>query len=138
MRDMTSFDLAIPGQRLAAIECVRSVPVEYLVEVRKTTRSALHNRFAHALWNDLAKSATFAGKRLTMQQWKVLMISAHSVATGRPSEVMPGIEGEWVDLRESSARMSDARLASVMEYTMAWMAQNDIPLNEAAQARRAK
>ncbi|EGZ0353343.1 recombination protein NinB, partial [Escherichia coli] len=53
-------------------------------------------------------------------QWKVLLISGHAVATKQEADVFPGLEGEYVNIRESSAQMSVKRMASLIEYTTAW------------------
>jgi hypothetical protein len=85
------------------------------------------NRRFHWLCGLLAKSQlTFAGKRRTLAQWKVLLVSGHAVATNEGHEILPGIEGEFVNLRESTAQMSVRRSTSLIEYTQAFMAQNSI------------
>jgi hypothetical protein len=42
--------------------------------------------------------------------------------------MVPGIEGEFVNLRESTARMSKARGSSLIEYTLAFVAMHDIKI----------
>lgn len=70
--------------------------------------------------SDIARQVTWCGKKLKPEQWKVLLISGHAVATKQEAEVVPGLEGEYVNIRESSADMSVGRMASLIEYTMAW------------------
>ena len=48
------------------------------------------------------------------------MISGHAVATKLGAEVIPGIENEFVNIRESSARMGVRRMASLIEYSYAF------------------
>ncbi|EYX18414.1 hypothetical protein BW97_17415 [Escherichia coli O69:H11 str. 07-4281] len=40
--------------------------------------------------------------------------------TSQEADVLPGLEGEYVNIRESSAQMSVKRMASLIEYTTAW------------------
>jgi hypothetical protein len=40
--------------------------------------------------------------------------------------MIPGLEGEFCNIRESSAQMGVKRLNSLIEYTLAWAADNDI------------
>ncbi|ELW6174774.1 recombination protein NinB, partial [Escherichia coli] len=40
--------------------------------------------------------------------------------TKQEADVLPGLEGEYVNIRESSAQMSVKRMASLIEYTTAW------------------
>lgn len=63
----------------------------------------------------------WAGKRRTAEQWKVLLVSGHAVATKHGAEMVPGIEGEFCNLRESTARMSKSRLSSLIEYAEAFV-----------------
>lgn len=69
---------------------------------------------------DIARQAQWCGKWLKPEQWKVLLISGHAVATKQEADVLPGLEGEYVNIRESSAQMSVKRMASLIEYTTAW------------------
>jgi hypothetical protein len=80
----------------------------------------------HSLFSQIAKQAEFHGRRLTAIQWKTLLVSAHAVATGIGADMVPGLEGEWVNIRESTAQMGVKRLNSLIEYTLAWAADNDI------------
>lgn len=43
--------------------------------------------------------------------------------------MVPGLEGEWCNLRESTAQMSIKRMASLIEYALAYCAQNEIRLS---------
>jgi hypothetical protein len=99
------------------------------VTVKPMNRTLGQNAKFHALCTDIAKSgATWAGKRRTTEQWKVLMVSGHAVATKAGAEMVPGLEGELVNLRESTAQMSVKRSSSLIEYTLAWCATNDVRL----------
>ena len=85
----------------------------------------------HAICTDISKSGMeWAGKVRSKDEWKILLISAHAVATGRPGEVIQGLEGELVAIRESTTRMSKERASSLIEFSLAWAAQNEIPLND--------
>lgn len=52
------------------------------------------------------------------------MISAHAIATQEGAEVVRGIEGELVNIRESSALMSKKRATSLIEYVTCFIAQH--------------
>lgn len=90
------------------------------------SRSADQNAMLHALFAEAARRCNWNGRKLTETQWKVLFISGHAIATGRGAEMIPGLEGEFVNIRESSARMSVARMTSLIEYVQAWMAQQEV------------
>ena len=95
--------------------------------ISEPTRTGGQNAKFHAICTDLARSgAQWAGKRRSAAEWKVLLVSGHSVATKEGAEIVPGLEGEFVNIRESTARMSVKRGASLIEYTLAWCATKGI------------
>lgn len=97
------------------------------------TRTLDQNAKFHALVSDIAKSGIeWMGKKRDTAAWKVLLVSGHAVATKEGSEIVPGLEGEFVNLRESTALMSKKRGASLIEYTLAFCAMNEILLTEPA------
>ena len=93
-------------------------------------RTALQNDKFHAMCDDISKQAVWQGKKRTAAQWKVLLVSGHAVATGEGAEMLPGLEGEFVNIRESTAQMSKRRGASLIEYTRAWGDTNGIVWSE--------
>jgi hypothetical protein len=102
----------------------------YVVEVRPLTRTDPQNKLLHALFGELAHQARWQNEKLTAEQWKMLMISAHTIATKEPNKMVIGLEGEVVNLRESSAQMSVARLNSLIEYVYAWGASQGVIFKE--------
>ena len=92
---------------------------------RKEDQSALF----HALCGDVARQKEYMGKKLTKDQWKVLFVSAHAIATGLGAEVICGLEGEFVNIRESTASMSKSRMSSLIEYAIAWCVENEVELS---------
>lgn len=97
------------------------------LEIRPERRSTEANAKFHALCSDLAKAQVpWMGKPRTAIQWKVLLVSGHSIATKEGAEVIPGLEGEFVNIRESTAQMSRARASSLIEYTLAFCAAHGV------------
>ena len=92
-------------------------------------RSLPQNAVFHAICRDVSAQAQYMGKPRSPDQWKVLFISGHAIATGIEAEVVPGLEGEFLNIRESSARMSKKRMNSLIEYTTAWCVGNGIRLS---------
>lgn len=108
----------------------RYVPLRAIHEIFGDGRTLDQNAKFHAMCEDVAKQAEWAGKKRTKDQWKVLFVSAHAIATGRGAEVVEGLEGELVNIRESTAAMSKARLSSLIEYVTAWCSENEVKLRE--------
>jgi hypothetical protein len=107
------------------IEC--SNEGDYLT-IGSRTRTLDQNAIFHAMCGDVARQHLYLGRRLSLQQWKVLYISGHAIATGLGADMLPGLEGEYVNLRESSAQMGVKRMASLIEYVTAYCAENEIKL----------
>lgn len=101
-----------------------------VIEARSPTRNLEQNAKFHAICSDIARETLYAGRKLDVHQWKVLLISGHAVATKEGAEIVPGLEGEFVNIRESSAAMSKKRAASLIEYALAYCAQQGIKLSE--------
>lgn len=108
-----------------------------VVTFKEPTRTSEQNAKFHAICGDLEKSGlTWAGKRRTAAQWKVLLVSGHAAATKEGAEMVPGLEGEFVNLRESTALMSKARGASLIEYALAYCAANNVAADMDAEGAR--
>lgn len=103
---------------------------EILIEVRSITRSEEQNAKLHAMLGDIAKQKTFNGKKLSIEQWKMIFVSGHRIATGGQAEMAVGIEGEVINLRESTAQMGVKRMASLIEYISAWSAENNVKFKD--------
>lgn len=101
------------------------------VTVGPATRSLDQNAKFHAICTDISKShVKWAGRCRTADEWKVLLVSGHTKATEGEVEFVPGLEGEFVNIRESTARMSVKRSASLITYALAFCDTNGIHLTE--------
>lgn len=126
-----TFILAHDVARQRAESAVHVAPAGYMVNISEPTRNSDQNAKFHAVCTDLAKSKLpWAGKPRTAIQWKVLLVSAHSKATEEEFEIIPGLEGEFVNVRESTALMSVKRSASLITYSIAFCDMNGVPLHE--------
>ena len=104
-----------------------------ILEIRPETRSDAQNRLLHALIGDVAKQAEWLGKKRAAIEWKILFVSGHAVATKQGAEMIPGLENEFVNIRESTAKMGSKRISSLVEYIYAWGALHGVEWREARQ-----
>lgn len=125
---MTSiYRLVHDEARKRAAQAVMDAPHAYTVTIKPPTRTSEMNAKFHAMCGELARSGVmWAGKPRTADQWKVLLVSGHAMATKEGCEVIPGLEGEFINIRESTALMSKKRGSSLIEYTQAFMAQQQL------------
>lgn len=118
-----TFILIHDTARQRALEAVKQAQEGFVVTVGERTRNLEQSARFHAICGDFAKSGIkWAGKERSAGEWKILLISGHSVATGQGAEIIPGLENEFVNIRESSARMGKARASSLIEYSEAMLA----------------
>lgn len=94
--------------------------------IKPTTRREIQSEKFHAMCGDVARQLQYMDRTLTKDQWKVLFISGHAIATGRGADIVPGLEGEFTNIRESSAQMSIKRMASLVEYVSAYGAEHGV------------
>lgn len=133
MSEKQVFILAHKTARDRAIAAVMYAPDGHRVVVQPAGRTLDQNAKFHSLCADIARSGLpWAGKARDADAWKVLLVSGHATATKEGSDIVPGLEGEFVNVRESTARMSKARGSSLIEYTLAFMAHHEIQSLEEA------
>lgn len=114
-----------------AVDAVIRAAAGSAVTIGPATRSLDQNAKFHAICTDLARSQmTWAGKRRSAEEWKTLLVSGHTKATEGEVEFVPGLEGEFVNIRESTARMSVKRAASLITYAIAFCDTNNVHLTE--------
>lgn len=131
MSDTRTFRLIHQTARLNCKIAIDESPDGYMVAIKPPTRTSDQNSKFHALCSDIAKSdVQWAGKKRTAAQWKGLFVSGHAIATNEGADMVPGLENEFVNLRESTALMSVKRGSSLIEYTLAFCATNGVRMYE--------
>lgn len=113
------------SKRLIALDAVSKAPDGAILTIKDPTRTLEQNAMFHALCTEASMKCLFMGKQIKAAQWKVLFISGHAIATGIGADIVPGLEGEFVNIRESSAQMGIKRMTSLIEYTQAYIANNE-------------
>lgn len=101
-----------------------------VVKIQPMTRSLEQNAKLHAMLADIANQCEFQGKKRDVETWKAIFVSAHKIATGGQAEMAIGLEGEVINLRESTAQMGVERMTSLIEYVTAWGVQNGVHFND--------
>ena len=117
--------------RARAKAAIDAAPEGHVVRISEPKRNLEQSAKFHAICGDIAKSGyLFMGKPRSAETWKLLLISGHAAATKQGAEVVAGIEGEWLNIRESTALMGVKRMASLIEYAIAWCVSNGILLRD--------
>lgn len=131
MGDSIIIPLVGPDERDLACEKVRIAPKGYVVRIGPMKRSLLQNSKLHALCVDCERSAfQHAGRARKAWEWKWFFTCGHAVATGKPGELVLGLEGERLMLRPATSEMGVAELSGVLEYAIAFCAEKGIQLRD--------
>ena len=79
------------------LDLIKELPTDdkkpLVVKIQPITRSLEQNSKLHALLSDISKQCEFNGKKRDIDTWKMIMVSAHKLATGGQAEMVIGLEG---------------------------------------------
>jgi hypothetical protein len=90
-------------------------------------RNVEQNAKFHALLGEIARQVTWAGKKWDAEEWKRLVTAAWLRSRREYSAVVPALDGHGVDvLYRHTSKLSKAEFSELIEYTMAWAAQNGV------------
>ncbi|WP_233119282.1 recombination protein NinB [Aggregatibacter actinomycetemcomitans] len=116
------------------LDLIKELPTDdkkpLVIKIQPMTRNLEQNAKLHAMLSDISKNATWNGEKLDIYAWKNLLVSAHSIATGEPLKIVRGIEGELVNIRERTSKMSSKRLSSLIDYILAFCAGSGIEIKD--------
>lgn len=116
-------------QRVMAEIAMMPLDSVKMIQFGDATRTDIQNAKFHSICGDASKQAKWIGRILELPQWKCLFVSGHAIATGLGADMVPGLEGEFVNIRESTAQMGVKRMSSCIEYTQAWCYENGVRLS---------
>lgn len=91
------------------------------VEVRKARRSTEQNARMWAMLSDVSRQVDWYGQRLSAEEWKHVFS-----ASLKRQKVVPGLDGGFVVLGQSTSQMSKAELGELMDLIEAFGAQKGV------------
>ena len=121
MSERRLFILVHQQARANAVECVRSAPEGYCVEVKQKTRTLEQNAKMWAMLSDVSEQVIWHGQRLTPENWKDVFTAAL-----KRQQVVPGIDGGFVVLGASTSRMTKGEMAELVEFMYAFGAEHEV------------
>ena len=116
-----TFILAHNEARNRAIDAVRSAPDGYAVEVKEKTRSLDQNAMLWPLLTEVSNTVDWYGNKLTKEEWKDVFTAAL-----KKQKVVPGIDGGFVVVGQSTSKMKKSEFGELLELIMAFAAQHDV------------
>lgn len=134
---MKKIILKITGEaaRKAACREVLAAPEGHIVRITPETRSLDQNAKLHAMLTDISRQAKYLGAKRDVEFWKGLFVSGWQIATGEKPEIVPGLENEFVNIRESTTTLGIKRMASLIEYVQAWAAMSGVVMSDSVPER---
>jgi hypothetical protein len=112
------------ARQLAAAQC-HIAPDGYIVEIKPPTRSLLQNSKLWAMLNEVSSQVVWHGRKLTSDEWKIIFSSAL-----KRQEVIPGIDGGFVAMGQSTSKMTKKEMADLITLIEAFGAQHDVTFSE--------
>lgn len=118
-----SHDLA----RRNAVAYVQNAPIGYVVQVKPKTRSLEQNARLWACLQEVSDQVVWHGRKLTPVEWKFVFSAALT-----KQEVVPGIDGGFVVLGQSTSQMSVREMNDLLTLIDAFAAQHGVTMMEPA------
>lgn len=112
------FRLAHQEARRRAIEAVTNAPDGYVVTIKEPTRTLEQNALLWELLHQVSEKVDWYGNKLTAEEWKNVFTAAL-----KKEKVVPGINGGFVVLGQSTSRMGKKEFSDLIELINAFMAE---------------
>lgn len=112
------------ARKLAAASCMLA-PEGWHVRVTPPTRTLDQNSRLWAMLSDVAAQVIWHGRKLTSEEWKIVFSAALT-----KQDVIPGIDGGFVAMGQSTSKMTKRELSDLMELIAAFGANNGVNFND--------
>lgn len=127
MNEQQTFILAHPQARRGCAEFAMQAPEGWHVTFRPQTRTLVQNARLWAMLADVSRQVVWYGKKLSPESWKCVFS-----ASLKKQDVVPGLNGDFVVLGQSTSRMSIKEMSDLMELIAAFGAERGVTFSEPA------
>jgi hypothetical protein len=135
-------------QRRSARRYIDEAPAGYVMRLMPPAKSRDQEEKYHAMIGDIAKCCTFMGQKLSLEDWKRLLVDAfvrimreQAKAQDKPDpfagegRVMPSLDGSGiVQLGVQTRSFAKAMACEFIEYLYAYGSENNVVWTPAAKA----
>ena len=111
--------------RQNAAQAVMQSPDGYVVTVQEKTRSLEQNAKLWASLTDLSRQVVWHGQKLTAENWKDVL-----TASLKRQTVVPGVDGGFVVLGQSTSKMTKSEMVELIELILAFGAQQGVKFGD--------
>lgn len=113
------------GNRGNVLQAIKEAPEGYVVEIKEQTRSLEQNALLWALLRDVAKQVKWYDRRLNVHDWKAMF-----TASLKKSDVVPGLDGGFVVLGQSTSKMTKKEFSDLCELIYSFGAEHGVEWTE--------
>ncbi|PLR48655.1 hypothetical protein CYR40_05665 [Chimaeribacter arupi] len=118
-------------RRRNCIEYIQTLPANpespLVVTIQERTRSISQNAKLWACLNDISEQVNWHGRKLTSEEWKWVFTAAL-----KKQDVVPGIDGGFVVLGQSTSRMAVREMRDLIELISAFGAEHNVRFSDEA------
>ena len=97
----------------------------HIVTIKPETRSTAQNALMWTLLDALSKQVIWHAQRLTAAEWKTMC-----TASLKRQRVLPGLEGGFVVMGDSTSAMTVAEMTELIDFIHAFGAQQGVDFGE--------
>lgn len=94
---------------------------KFVLEVREKTRSIAQNRRLWSLLTDISQQVDWYGQKLSPEDWKNILS-----ASLKKQRAVPGIDGGFVVLGQSTSKMTTAEMSELQDLMEAFGAEQGV------------
>ena len=132
--DKQTFFLRNEQVRRNLIDAINNLPVNpaspLVVTIQEKTRTLEQNSKLWATLSDVSEQVNWHGRTLTSEEWKWVFTAAL-----KKQDVVPGLDGGFVVLGQSTSRMTVGEMRDLIELISAFGAEQGVRFSdEAAEA----
>lgn len=112
---------------MASRACIQA-PDGYVVEIKPRTRSLDQNARMWAMLKDISNQVQWHGLWLTTEDWKHVFS-----ASLKQQRAVPGLDGGFVVLGQSTSKMTVREMGDLMELMAAFAVERGVRFSERAE-----
>ena len=121
------FRLVHEEARRRALETVLNAPDGYIVAVQEPTRTVDQNSLLWSLLSEVSEQVEWYGQKLTPEDWKHIFS-----ASLKQQRAVPGLDGGFVVLGQSTSRMTKREFSDLVEIIHAFGFERGVKFREDA------
>ena len=127
MTDKQVFRLVHPTARQMASRACIHAPDGYVVEIKPRTRSLDQNARLWAMLTDVSRQVEWYGQKLAPEDWKHVFSAAL-----KRQRAVPGLDGGFVVLGQSTSRMTVREMTDLIEVMHAFGSEKGVKWSDPA------